>query len=308
MRNLFLAGLFLPLLAQAEMNIVPGAKIQVALPMVWNEETKTAADPAYVTVFAAGSIETCTFRGGQVTVKKVSGDDVYFDQASKSKNDRCAHMMLGKEKFQEWEPALVHKQAAEMFKKQTAFKAQLKADVQSVIEKGGDPCLAQDSELKNDSVYKISGRVYLYDQGTSATSLEGKSCQVELGSLVHVLGFNRASDFAVAEYYQAASSSGLVPAGPQHEPVATCKDGERIVFPLSRLKSHFDFQNASTEENMRIKGIVAVIRGNAKVCSNETGARQATTRSKTGFSSGGNSESSDFSSDTPIDAPARRAD
>ncbi|MGZ3711870.1 MAG: hypothetical protein ACXVBE_08940, partial [Bdellovibrionota bacterium] len=228
MKYLYLVVFFVPLWASAAVVLTPGAKVQLALPPVWNEETKTVEVPEYIMLQQAGSIDTCSFRGGMVKVLRNNGGTISFAQETKIKNDRCAELVAPLEKLKELDPNLVRQQTAEFQKKQAAFKAQLKEDVKGIIEKGGDPCVGQDSELKTESVYKVSGKIFLYGQGTSATAVEGSDCQVESGSFVHIRGFSRDSGYAVAVYHKPSDSTGFVVAGAKHEQAATCKDGEQV--------------------------------------------------------------------------------
>jgi len=273
MKVLFFLGFFLQFsgaVAQAESGSPKaGSRMQLALPPIWDEDTKTVQAQEFITVQEAGTIENCTFRGGSVTVKRVQDGQIFFDPDSKTKTGRCGHLVASLEKFRDWDPAAVSRITAEWGKKQAAFNVQLKEEVKGIIEKGADPCSRQDNELKTGSAYKVTGRVFLYGPGTAATSLGGKACQVELNSFLDILGFNRASDFAVAVYRRPEGSSGFVPAGSSHSKTETCKDSEQVVFSLNKLKRHFKFAAPSAAENLQVKGIAAVFSAKAKICAND---------------------------------------
>jgi hypothetical protein len=261
-------------------SLVAGSHVNLQLPPVWDEDTKTGQSPDFIAVQEAGSIESCSFAGGPVTVKKVDGDQVFFDPAVKSKAARCSHLVAPMERFRAWFPETVAKLHQELKKKQETFRVQLNEDVKAIVEKGGDPCTPQDRELKTGNVYKIAGRVYTYGSGTAATSVAGKSCQVELGSLVEILGFNRASDHVVAEYHRPTGSPGEVLVGTKRIKAATCADGENVVFSLSKLKEHFQFAEPTTRENLEVKGIAAVLTPKPKICINETGEKSVANGSR----------------------------
>lgn len=253
----------------------PGSHAELTVPPAWDDDTKSVQTPEFLTVQAAGSIETCTFHGGQVAVKKVSAGQVYFDPIPSLKG-ACAHLVTSAENFRGWLPGAVKAQKDAWEKKASAFHKQLMEDVNAIVEKGGDPCANQDKELKTGNVYKVTGRVYLYGRGTTAVPVGDKavgSCQVELGSFVEILGFNRASDHAVAVYHRPEGSSGEVLAGPRHDKTETCRDGKPVVFSLSKLKEHFHFAKPSTRENLEVKGIVAVLGAHPKSCINVTEQR-----------------------------------
>ncbi|MGZ3671088.1 MAG: hypothetical protein ACXWR4_14310, partial [Bdellovibrionota bacterium] len=254
----------------AEIAPKAGAHLIIELPGNWDDDTKTLHDAEFIVVNEANSIETCTYRGGAITVTKVAGGKVFFDPSPKPSGGRCAHLVATVENFHDWNPTVVHERKAAFEAKQAKFKAQLKEDVTSIVEKGADPCARQDSELKTGNVYKVQGRVFLYGPGTAATSVDGNSCQVEAGGMVEILGFNRASDFAVAVYHRQADSGGFVPVGPAHTKTEVCKSDSRVVFSLSKLKRHFSFGKPSTVENLQAKGIAAVFNSRPKVCANDT--------------------------------------
>lgn len=251
----------------AGFNLSPGARLDTLLPPEWNEEAKSAENPGFVMLNVAGSIDTCSFRGGAVTVKKVEAGQVIFAPADGGKG-RCAQLTTSVERFKEWEPAVAKAKTAELEKRHSDFQKALMEDVQKVVDQGADPCQPEDSELKVDGVYKLGGRVFLYGNGTTATNLAGRSCQMELGALTHVIGFSRASDFAVAVYRQPAGSKGKVLTGPQRTETDTCRDQDMIAFSLSKLKRHFEFSPASMEEKIKVKGLASLFKGK-RGCAND---------------------------------------
>lgn len=302
MKNIYLIlSMLLPLAVNAEVSppLKAGARLQLALPPIWDEATKTVQMPGSIMLNEAGTIETCSFLGGRVVVRKVDGGQVTFSLDPKVKG-RCAELVTSVERFLELNPENVRKEKERWEKKMADFKAQLKEDVQGILERGADPCVPDDQELKTGSVYKVAGRVFVYGPGTSATSVDGGSCQVELGGLVHILGFNRASDFAVAEYHRPAESSGYVLSGASQTKTETCKTGEQVVFSLSKLKSHFQFAKPSTVENLQAKGIAAVFNAKAKICGNDPqGKGVSASRSPKREFTGGGSDGTDSAGSEP---------
>lgn len=247
-----------------------GAHVELVPPPFWDNETQTMQSPDYVTVKVAGSVDTCTFHGGPVVVKKVENGTVFFDPVKKEAFNRCAHLETTAENFASWQPEAVKAERTKLAQQQASFQVQLQAYAKGVVEKGNDPCVPQDAELQSGGVYKVSGRVYRYGANTAANGVStNKSCQVELNSMVEVLGFSRATDFAVATYHAAPKSSGKV-TGAGDSQADTCKEGDQIVFSLSKLKGHFQFTPASSVETLQAKGVASVLNSlKPKVCSRD---------------------------------------
>ncbi len=252
--------------AQAELPPKAGTKVELAVPAEYDHDNQAVVDHEFLMVSQPGSVEACSFKGGSVTVKKVSGDQVFFDPNPAPKNGVCAHLMAPLEKFKAWYPDAVKKQKAEWEAKEKAFHDQLRAEVSAIVDMGADPCASQDKDLKVGKVYKVGGRVYLYGRGTSATSFAGGQCQVELGSFLEIIGFNHADDHAVAVFHRAGGSTGQVLTGSHHDKTATCQDKQIIVFSVKSMKQHVQFTEPSTKENLEVKGIAAVLGERHRAC------------------------------------------
>src|SRR5947208_2510797 len=112
MRVLIMAVSVLVCASAAAASLRPGSRAELALPSFWDEDTKSVETPGFITVAQAGSIETCTFTGGPVTVKKVENGQVFFDPSPAPKGGRCAHLVTSAETFASWDPAAVRRQKA----------------------------------------------------------------------------------------------------------------------------------------------------------------------------------------------------
>jgi hypothetical protein len=246
------AALLLLLFAQPshalDAPIKPNMKAQLAVPPVWDPINRTFYVPEMISVQQASSLENCSFYGGQVIVKKVTDDLVYFDKVSKSKPlDFCDRMVTSKENFRGWNIYVVEEQKLHYSRASSAFRQQLNSDVKGILDQK-DNCEPKDNDLKIGSFFKLEGDVFWHGTNTAAmTTADSDTCHVEKNGIVEVLGFDRTSDFALVSYRKPeplVESVEVVDIQLKHKMRRTCKNGEKVVLPLKKVRSQFQLTSA----------------------------------------------------------------
>ncbi|HEY8278474.1 MAG TPA: hypothetical protein VIH99_02545 [Bdellovibrionota bacterium] len=222
-------------------------KMQLAVPPVWDPISRTFFLPEMVPVKQANSLENCNFYGGFVTIKKVEGDKVYFDKLPKARRPEfCDHLVTSAENIKAWDIHLVEEQKQQFSRASSAFRQQLNADVSNILEKK-DNCLPSGSDLRIGSRYELGGSVFWYGANTAAmTAQESDSCHVEINGDLQVLGFDRTGEFMLAVYHQPVShveNVEVVDFQLKHKMKRTCREGEKVVVPVTKIRSQFQLVN-----------------------------------------------------------------
>jgi hypothetical protein len=258
-----------PAFAAKPGGLKPGARVEIAIPDEWDEDTKTRIPRDHMTVNEAGSIETCPLYSGIVEVKKVDKGEVIFEPVRAKGKGRCAKLVAPLDTFGEWSPEKVGAQSLEWQRRAEEFHDKLRVEVKDILEESADPCKYQGKDLKVGDIYKLGGQVYLYGRGTAVDTVNRTGqCQVELGGYFEVRGIVSESDHAVAVYHRSKKSSGMVPVSAKADLAKVCEDGATIVFSLTKMKEHFRFEAASMREKYEFKTIVEMLQPRSSSCLN----------------------------------------
>lgn len=287
-------------------------EMSLEIPPFWDAEKKVMVQRKSIAVNQDGNVETCEFSGGPVQIVKKEADVVKFKTKKKS---GCATIVMPSEEFELLQPENVAKKKAEMAKQQKQFEAQLDEDLAKILKNRGDECLPKGKGLDMGKVYKLKGNMYRYHDGTKARVLGGGECQVEVDSLVEMVGFDRTGEFAVAVFKRAKDSKGIVPEVSENKKSKVCEDDARVVLPVEKLKNYFAFSEATAAEKLSVTGVMAMFKKSPKTCDpSEVGNESYVSSSKrgktgvvgSGDSSGGapgaNSESDAGSNSSSRDA------
>ncbi len=261
---LSLSGQIAPAFA-APQAIKQGDRLRLAVPPIWDGETRTYSKPGMLNVWKGDNSELCSFYGGVVTIQKVDGDQVYFQVDSKKKPlPPCSQLVTSIDFIRSWNPAFVKEQEMAFSKESASFKTQLAADVQKILDKQEQQCVHAGNELEANKVYKIEGNVFLYGPNTTAFDLKGAPhCHVENGSIVDSIGLDQTTnDFALVVYHSpkiGTNKPNPAPLEKKNEPVNVCKDKEQVVLSIKKIKNNFKFSEASLTEILETKGIAATL-------------------------------------------------
>jgi hypothetical protein len=226
-----------------EAPLKPKMQLQLAVPPVWDPISRTFYLPEMVMVKQADSLDNCSFYGGPVTIRKIDGDNVFFETKGRSKPlDYCNHLVTTRENIHAWDINLVEEQKKTYSRESTAFRQQLNADVKEILDKKRS-CTPDGAPLAIGSHYRLDGEVFWHGTNTAALTVEeADSCHVEKNSNLELLGYDRTADFILAVYHQPAShveKVEIVDIQQKHKQKRTCRDGEKIVLALKKVSSQF---------------------------------------------------------------------
>jgi len=261
----------LPSLAM-QAPLKPNAQFQLAVPPVWDSINRTFYVPEMVAVKQASSLENCSFYGGLVVIKKVTKDLVYFDKHSQSKNlEVCDSLVTSKEKFRDLDIYLVEEQKQQFSRLSSAFRQQLSTDIKNIQDQK-DNCVPPETDLSLGETYRLEGEVFWHGTNTAAiTTTDSDTCHVEKNGAVEILGFDRTSDFMLAAYHSPSShveSVEVVDIQLKHKIKRTCRNEEKIVLPVKKVRSQFKLTPTRKKTGIMEK-FVAIFKRSApkvKIC------------------------------------------